>query len=72
MDDIEKIFNEAKELTAKANTYRQWRLAGNAWLKLKFEGQEFYFQDKLDYCLDMAEKVKRLNKSLGISHRYDT
>lgn len=72
MDEIEQLYNTAIELTSKASSYRSWRLAGNAWLKLKFEGQEFYFQDKVDWCLEMAKKVKDLDKILGVSHRHDT
>ncbi len=71
MDELQRLFLEAKELTEKAKTYREWRFAGNAWLKMKV-GKHFYFQNEVDYCLDMANRVKALDKVLGISHRHDT
>lgn len=60
--NIEKLFNRAQQMTDAANSEKEYKAAARAWLKLKFsdDPQYFYFQDKVDYCLDMAKKCKQI------------
>ncbi len=62
--DIEKVFNKAQKMTRDANSEKEYKAAAREWMKLHFDGCEFYFQDKVDYCLEMAAKCKAIETDM--------
>ena len=60
--DINAIFDKAKAMTEAANSSKQYRAAAREWLKLKLteDPEYFYFQHKVDWCLEMAEACKKI------------
>jgi len=62
--DINAVFDKAKAMTEAANSSKQYKAAAREWLKLKFtdDPEYFYFQDKVDWCLEMAEACKGIER----------
>lgn len=58
-------YNKAQRMTRNANTARKWQNAAEAWRAVdKGYG---YFQDKIDYCLKMAETCKEFDKIFKVT-----
>ena len=63
--DVEKVFARAQKMTRKANSEKEYKAAAREWKKLHFDGCGFYFQDKVDWCLEMAAKCKQIESAFN-------